>query len=212
MGEGWRELAAWPPPSDPLVLHLGDGLMVAGPESSAPPVSIRHDPDDPVPTLGGRVLGPFLPLPGPVDQRTAEGRADVAVFSTEVLSEPLTVIGPVTAHIAISTDARSVDVAVKLCDVFPDGRVFNVVDGISRVDVVPGEITTVTVEVGSTAYHWPVGHRVRLHVAGSNFPRFDVNPGTGEPPGTALAGHRATHVLDPAQSSVSLPRPLDRSS
>jgi putative CocE/NonD family hydrolase len=195
MHEGWRELTAWPPATDELVLHLGPGEL----HEEAPPLAgeavVRHDPHDPVPTWGGRVLGPFLPMPGPVDQRVIEARDDVLVFTGEPCTQPMAVLGMVTACIRATTTGRSMDVAVKLCDVHPDGRSINIVDSIRRVDVQPGEWTDVEVEVGSTAYLIRPGHRLRLHVAGSNFPRFDVNPGTADPPGTALRLDAAVHRI-----------------
>jgi putative CocE/NonD family hydrolase len=175
MHEGWREMAEWPPQTSAYVLHLGDGTLSTT-QPAGGHIVLRHDPDDPVPTRGGRVLGPFLPPPGPVDQRPIEGRDDVAVFTTEPLTEPLTVIGAVTAQLSVTSTASSMDVAVKLCDVEPDGRSLNVVDSVARVQLTPGQPVPVEVTVGSTAYCFRAGHRVRVLVSGSNFPRFDVNP------------------------------------
>lgn len=204
MGEGWRELESWPPPAVELALHLssassarsaaGDGRLDA--QSSAPGSDVlRHDPDDPVPTRGGRVLGPFLPMAGPVDQRPVEARGDVLVYTGDPLERPLTVIGEVRSRLRVESTGRSVDVAVKLCDVAPDGRSLNVVDSVRRVDVEPGVEVDVDVELGSTAWCFPAGHRIRLHVSGSNFPRFDVNASTGEPAGTASRLQPAEHAL-----------------
>jgi putative CocE/NonD family hydrolase len=175
MHEGWRQLSAWPPETSSYVVHLGERtLTTAMPPAGA--VVLPHDPDDPVPTRGGRGLGPFLPAAGPVDQRPIESRRDVAVFTGEPLNEPLTVIGMVRAQVSVASTAPSVDVAVKLCDVEPDGRSLNVVDSVSRLHVSPGESVLVDVAVGSTAYRFRPGHRLRVIVSGSNFPRFDLNP------------------------------------
>jgi putative CocE/NonD family hydrolase len=175
MHEGWRDLGSWPPPSLAYVLELDDGRLQTTPGAEGAAV-LLHDPSDPVPTRGGRVLGPFLPPPGPVDQRPLMQRPDVAVFTSDPLAEPLTIIGAVASQLRIESTASCVDVAVKLCDVEPDGRSLNVVDSISRVGVTPGEPLLVDVAVGSTAYCFRRGHRVQLMVSGSNFPRFDVSP------------------------------------
>jgi putative CocE/NonD family hydrolase len=82
---------------------------------------------------------------------------------------------------------------VKLCDVDPDGRSLNVVDSVRRTAAEPGVPVDVEVDMGSTAWRFPSGHRIRLHVCGSNFPRFDANPSTGEPPGTAQQFEPAEH-------------------
>lgn len=175
MHGGWQELPSWPPAAAARLLHLGPGTLSAAPTAPGE-VMLEHDPDDPVPTRGGRVLGPFLPLPGPVDQRPIEARADVAAFTSEPLDEPLTVAGQVVARVVLTTSAEVVDVVVRLCDVEPDGRSLNVVDSVRRLKATPGEELHVDVTVGSTAYVFRTGHRVRVHVAGSSFPRFDVQP------------------------------------
>ena len=205
MGENrWRDMPSWPPPSTPLRFYLdsmgganslyGDGVL----RFSNPPEMVadlyRYDPEDPVPTRGGRGCGPYLPTPGPSDQRDVEARNDVLVYSTEPLQQPLTVMGMVTASISFVSSAPSADVTVKLVDVHPDGRAFNVVDSVRRTALVPGEATTVEVAVGSTAMVFGAGHRLRVEVSSSNFPRLDRNPSTGEPAGSAtvLRGARQT--------------------
>ena len=176
MHEGWRELPSWPPPATAYSLFFGDGTLGASPGESSGARVLRHDPEAPVPTRGGRVLGPFLPPPGPVDQRPIEDRSDVAVFTSDRLNEPLTVLGPVTALVSVASSSPSLDVAVRLCDVEPDGRSLNVVDSVTRLSVQPGEPVLVDVALGSTGYCFRPGHRVRAIVSGSNFPRFDVHP------------------------------------
>lgn len=151
MGEGWRELASWPPPARDLGLHLstgpigacglaGDGALLRRRPTTNGTDEVRHDPADPVRTRGGRGLGPFLPLPGPVDQRLVEGRRDVLVYTSELLDESVPVVGMIRARLAVDSAARSLDVAVKVCDGYPDGRSINVVDSIRRVDVVAGQL------------------------------------------------------------------------
>ncbi len=148
-----------------------------------------------MPSWGGRVLGPMLPLPGPTDQRKVEARKDVLTFTSAVLAHAVDVAGEVRAQLRVSSSARSMDVAVKLCDVQPDGRVFNVVDGIARVPIQSNDAQLVEVSVGNTAHVFLPGHRIRIEVAGSNFPRFDLNPGTGEASGEASMYAVAEHCL-----------------
>ncbi len=182
MGRGeWVELKSWPPPSTPTTLWLGDGVLAATPPAEAGHDRYLYDPENPVPTRGGRTLGPHFPTAGPVDQRPVEDRDDVLVYTSEPLDHDLTVMGMVTADIRFASDAVSADVTVKLVDVHPDGRALNVVDGIRRTSFTPGRAKTVRVDVGSTAMTFLRGHRIRVEVSSSNFPRFDRNSSTGVP-------------------------------
>jgi putative CocE/NonD family hydrolase len=205
MGENrWRDMPSWPPPSRPLRFYLdsggkansldGDGILCSSNPAEVVADRYGYDPKDPVPTRGGRGCGPYLPTPGPSDQRGVEARKDVLVYTTEPLQQPLTVIGMVTASISFVSSAPSADVTVKLVDVDSDGRALNVVDSVRRTGLVPGEVTTVEVAVGSTAMVIGAGHRLRVEVSSSNFPRLDRNPSTGEPAGlaTVLRGARQT--------------------
>jgi putative CocE/NonD family hydrolase len=205
MGENrWRDMPSWPPPSKPLRLYLdsggranslhGDGVLRSSNPAEFVADRYRYDPKDPVPTRGGRGCGPYLPTPGPSDQRDVEARKDVLVYTTEPMQQALTLIGMVTASISFVSSAPSADVTVKLVDVHPDGRPLNVVDSVRRIALVPGEATAVEVAVGSTAMVIGAGHRLRVEVSSSNFPRLDRNPSTGEPAGfaTGLQGARQT--------------------
>lgn len=188
----WVELDDWPPRSTAQDLVLsstagarstrGDGALLAKPGA---PSSDRflHDPANPVPTRGGRILGPWLPTAGPIDQRPVEEREDVLVFTTPPLERELTIMGAVTADVVFETTGRSADVCVKLVDVHPDGRAFNVLDSVTRTAFTPGRPRSVRVELGSIAQQFGRGHSIRVEIASSNFPRFDVNPSTGVPIG-----------------------------
>ena len=115
-------------------------------------------------------------MPGPVDQRDVEDRKDVAVWTSEPLTDDLTVIGAITADLRVSSSAAEFDLVVKVCDVEPDGRSLNIVDGIQRTTSTPGEPAQVQVRVGSTAMRFARGHRIRVDVASSAYPRFDLLP------------------------------------
>lgn len=214
----WLELPDWPPPSTPLVLHLdagprgarsdrGDGALVRHP-GDAGTDGFEHDPADPVPTQGGRTLGLWRPLPGPYDQRDVEAREDVLVYSTDRLDADLTIAGRVTATVTFATSAPSADVTAKLVDVHPDGRALNVLDSIARRDFVPGAAVEVEVDLGSVAHAFRAGHRVRLEVASSNAPRFDVNRSSGQAldePGPAERARQQVVRGGSARSQLVLP-------
>ena len=150
------------------------------------------DPRDPVPTQGGAVCcNPKLFPWGPMDQRPVEGRDDVLVYTSGVIKRDIEVTGPVRAVLYVSTTAPDSDFTVKLVDVFPDGHARNLCDGILRLryregldKVRPaksGVVYPITVEAGVTSNVFRTGHRIRVEVSSSNFPRFDRNPNTGRP-------------------------------
>jgi putative CocE/NonD family hydrolase len=199
----WREDREWPPASArPKILYLesrgqantltGDGsLQNSAPRREASD-SYIYDPRDPVPTRGGAVCCNPRVFPwGPLDQRTVEKRQDVLVYTTAPLESGLEVIGPVKAVIYVASSAKDTDFTAKLVDVFPDGAARILSDGILRlryrhslaklVLANPSTIYQVTIDAGVTANYFPVGHRLRLEVSSSNFPRFDRNPNTGGP-------------------------------
>ncbi|MCC2317928.1 CocE/NonD family hydrolase [Cellulomonas chengniuliangii] len=207
MGENtWRDLAEWPPADTvPTPWHLAPGgtLQPDPVHGEAEPSTFVHDPADPVPTIGGPNLfprGDAARATGPWDQRPLDGRADVLRFVSAPLAADLTVIGDVVAHLCAATDALDADWAAKLVDVHPDGTALPVLDGISRAREVlgelvpPGEVREVAVDLGATAHTFLAGHRLRVDVSSSNFPRFDPNPGTGEGTGvTARSAFRVAH-------------------
>ena len=139
--------------------------------------TFRHDPANPVPTCGGRMT----PGGGIREQSAVEARADVLKFTGEELKEDLEVTGDVRAHIVFSSTSVTNDIAVKLVDVHPDGKAYGVVDSICRADdCVPGEMKTIDFPVDSTAYVFLKGHRIRIDVAGSSKPHYEVNPTAAE--------------------------------
>lgn len=126
-----------------------------------------------------------------MDQRRAEARPDVLLFTTDVLKEPLEVTGRVTAKVFVSSDCPDTDFTVKLTDVYPDGRSMLVTDGVLRARyresfekeafLEPGRVYELTVDLWSTSLVFNAGHRVRVAVSSSNSPRFEANPNTGRP-------------------------------
>lgn len=174
----WVELPEWPPPSEPTALFLahedGHRRLRWSPSQVTDTDHYRHDPTDPVPTIGGRTLHPTPPQAGPLDQRVLDGRPDVVVYTSDPLERDLTIIGMVRAHVVLSSSAEVTDVTVKLVDVHPDGAAMLVVDSIRRIRTTPGRPQEVDLDVGSTALTFRAGHRIRVEVASSNYPRFDT--------------------------------------
>lgn len=203
----WWDLPDWPPPADELELNLGDGELSTALCDVGVTVFL-HDPHNPVPTRGGRILGLWRPLPGPYDQREIERREDVLVYTSAPLPGPLTIAGSVRSHLTFSTSAVSADVTAKLVDVQPDGRAINLLDSIRRSAFIPGIPDTVTVELGSVAHTFLAGHCIRLEVASSNAPRFNPNPSTGaalHEPGPMLRANQQLHHGGRSGSRLVLP-------
>jgi hypothetical protein len=127
-----------------------------------------------------------------MDQTPIMGRADVLVYTSETLESAVEVVGPVAAYLHAATTGRCSDFVVKLCDVHPDGRTFNVCDGIVRTAAAGGEWD---VDLWATAIVFLPGHRIRVLVSSSDFPRYERNPNTGQDPWEAT-------VFDPVQQRV----------
>ena len=219
-------------------LHAGGGLSTAPPPPSAP-TSYRFDPRDPVPAIGGPVSSQGdLMQSGAQDQRCRPDlwpcagdrplaeRPDVIVFQTDPLEAPMEVTGPLVVKLWASSDGPDTDFTAKLVDVyppsadFPEGLALNIADGIVRARyrnsrtkaemLEPGRPYQFTIELYPTALVFMPGHRIRLDVSSSNFPRFDVNPNTGEALNANTGWRVATNTVfhDPATSVAD--RPADR--
>jgi hypothetical protein len=193
----WLTGESWPlPQTEPRTLCLaarqsartlwGDGTLAAAPGPGGADDFIA-DPRNPVPSLGGDLAVDSAVC---VDQRPVQCRADVLVYSTPVLAEPLAVAGDVSAELYVSADVADADVFVKLVDVYPDGTAYNLAQSCLRlryrngldqpVDLVPGEIVRIEVTGMTTANYFPAGHQVRIEIAGSCFPLADRNWHGGE--------------------------------
>jgi uncharacterized protein len=204
----WRSEREWP------LSRAVESRFLLGPDStlteqSAAPaatLSFSYDPADPVPTIGGATVMPH-PLPGSFEQSVVEGRDDVLVFTSEFLDEDVEVTGRVTATLTAATDGPTTDWVVRLCDVHPDGDSYNVVDGINRVLTEAGVPSTVEVDLWSTSMVFKKGHRIRVQVTSSCFPRWDRNPNTadGLRTGELRVAQQTLHVGGTSPSFVSLP-------
>ena len=190
----WRDEEEWPlARARNTKYYLGAaGLLGGEPLKSSAPDTFVYDSRNPAPTTGGAVCCDPAIFPwGPHDQRNVEKRRDVLVYSTEVLAADVEVTGPVKAVLYVSSSAPDTDFTAKLVDVFPNGEARNLTDGILRLRyrdslenpklLTPGEVYRVTIDAGVTSNVFRAGHRIRLEVSSSNFPRFDRNPNTGRP-------------------------------
>ncbi|WP_018547919.1 CocE/NonD family hydrolase [Streptomyces sp. LaPpAH-108] len=216
LGGTWRDVDQWPPEAgaepgaesapvpEPIAWYPlpGAHLTHQPPVDNSPVASFRYDPDDPTPSLGGPLLSPGA---GPRDNRSLEARADVLTFTGPPLTEPLDILGPVTARIGVSTDTGHADVFTRLCDVDPEGRSVNVCDGLGRARTTGDAPARLTVPMGTTAHRFPAGHRVRWQLSGGAHPRYARSPGTGELPADATEFVPARITLH-ADSALTLPR------
>jgi putative CocE/NonD family hydrolase len=170
---GWRAADEWPPPGarrEEIALCSDDAAS-----------SWWHDPADPVPSL---TPNPWSILSDQPDERAVESRADVLTFTSSELAEPLDLAGPAAVRLAIEADAPSMHVVAKLVDVWPDGAARRLLLGVRAVPA--GSYgNTVEVCLGQTGYRVQPGHRIRVEIASSCYPFFELHPGTGEDPWTA---------------------------
>jgi putative CocE/NonD family hydrolase len=227
----WQTSEQWPPKNaEPMRLYLrsagrantlhGDGRLA----SEAPPASeaadrYRYDPMNPVQTIGGAdCCNGGVVVPGAFDQRPIEARADVLVYSTEPLKKAVDVAGFVEAVLKVSSSAKDTDFAVKLVDVAPDGTAWILGDTIFRARyrngydkpalLAPGEVATIRPTPIAIANQFGVGHRIRVEVTSSNFPKFVRNLNTGGPnesEKTGVVADNVIHHAGDAQSYIELP-------
>jgi len=203
MGENvWREESEWPlrrARSTHYYLHSGggansssgDGVLSVQVPGKEPFDSFVYDPRNPVPTTGGPLCCSRELKSGPFDQGKVEARSDVLVYSAPFLKEPLEVTGPVKVVLYVSSDVPDTDFTAKLVDVYPDEKAYNLTEGILRMRRREGwdklapplqkdQIYRIEVDLIGTSNLFQKGHRIRLEISSSNFPRFDRNLNTGE--------------------------------
>lgn len=205
----WRSEAEWPlrrAIETPWFLSA-DGALRTKADSTASSVPFTYDPKHPVPSVGGASLIDPSPSAGAMDQRQVEERDDVLVFTSDVLTEDLEVTGRVCATLAAQTDGPTTDWVVRLCDVHPNGRSYVVADGITRVHGQPGETMSVEVDLWSTSMLFKKGHRIRVQVTSSCFPRWDRNLNTadGLKTGEMRVANQIVYVGGGTQSFLTLP-------
>jgi predicted acyl esterase len=223
-GNEWRYADEWPPPAQEAVLYLhnDNSLQKDIQPTRGVAISYDYDPGNPVPSLGGTLYprneGDTI-QPGTFDQRPLESRPDVLIFETEVLTNPVEIAGPILLHLFASSDCVDTDFTGKLTDVYPDGRSMIIADGIMRASfrdsleapspLVPNEVYEFSFDLWHTAITFNTGHRIRLAISSSNYPKYEANPNTGTPPAlnhTEIKTARNTLYLDEEHPShLSLP-------
>jgi hypothetical protein len=218
----WRDEQEWPLARTewtPFYLHSsgsantlhGDGSLSTEASADEPADKYNYDPESPTPTNGGcNCCNPEIIPWGVFDQRSVEMRPDVLVYTTPPLEQDLEVTGPVMMHLYASTDGPDTDFTAKLVDVFPDGKAWNLCDGITRGRyrngrgpaelLTPGEVYKFEIDLWVTSIVFKAGHRIRVEISSSNFPRFDRNLNTGGPIGDddqpRIARNRVYHDAD----------------
>ena len=226
---GWKTAPDWPPASRPLTLYLGsdgganslfgDGVLLADPAGDGSDLDrFPYDPRVPVPTRGGNFCCLGGEPEGSFDQRPVEARQDVLVYTSAPFEQAVEVAGFVEVVLYVSSDARDTDFTVKLIDVDEEGRAFNLDDAILRaryrdgfdrqVWMTDGEVYEIRLGPLSTANVFAPGHRVRIEVSSSNFPRYDRNLNTGGNNWDETEGvlaHNAVHHSARYRSRVALP-------
>lgn len=205
----WRDESGWPLARARMqkwFLRADGGLRPQRPQSSEPASEFAYDPGDPAPTLGGQSMMAPAFASGPYDQATVEVRPDVLVFTSEPLQADLEVTGRIRAVLHAQSSAPSTDWVARLCDVHPDGRSFNLCDGILRVERDADAPASLEIDLWSTSNVFLAGHRLRVHVTSSSFPRWDRNLNTGEQGQMRLrVAHQRLHHDAQRPSWIELP-------
>jgi uncharacterized protein len=211
----WQNAEDWPLPQTQwqrFFLHSrgqansqkGNGLLSPDEPGPEPPDIFVYNPYFPVPTIGGTRPGNGF-VGGPIEQSIIERRHDVLCYTTPELKEDVEVTGPLNLHLFAAISTRDTDFTAKLIDVYPDGRAYNVAEGIIRGRyrnsvarpelVTPGEVNEYIINMANTSQLFRKGHRIRIDVASSNFPAFDRNMNTGNPVGEDAYGIPAMQTV-----------------
>ena len=202
----WRDELEFPlarAVEEDIFLRAEGRLDRRPPSAGEAPDHFDYDPAHPVPTLGGPLLMTPEFRSGPYDQHDIEERPDVLVYTGAEFSRDVEVTGPVMVSLWACSSASSTDFVARLCDVYPDGRSINLTDGILRVRGEPGQPAEHHIDLWATSNLFRAGHRLRLQVTSSCFPRWDRNLNTGEPGGvgTDMVVARQTILHDPEHPS-----------
>jgi len=212
----WRNAESWPLPQTDwqrYYLHSGgransadgDGELSREEPGNENPDNFVYDPMNPVPYLGGRSLPTGTLVPGPFDQTPIEKRGDVLCYTTPELKEGLEITGPIKLNIYASTSVVDTDFTAKLIDVHPNGAAYNVAEGCIRAKyrksllkpelLTPGEVVAYEIDLAVTSNLFKPGHRIRIDITSSNFPRIDRNMNTGNAFGEDAKGIPALQTI-----------------
>jgi hypothetical protein len=211
----WLSAPSWPPPEARVARWYldgaghangasGDGRLRPEAPQAAAADAFLDDPEDPVPSVGGPICctGSEHDPAGPQDQRSVEARQDVLVYTSEPLGAPMRIAGPLRAHLVVSSTAPDTDIVARLVDVGPDGHALSMQEGALRaryrggvarpVPLLPGQPVVLEVDMRAIGWQVAAGHRLRLDIAGSAFPRLERNLHTGGDNEREALGRRAT--------------------
>lgn len=197
----WQSSDVWPPAEAEMTTmylnsegnantRMGDGTLAAKKPRKDNPDTFKYDPMNPVESFGGNVCCTGNAVKGgSYDQSEMEMRDDILVYTSEVLEEGVEVSGFIESYLYLSSDAKDTDITIKLIDVYPDGKAYNLDETIQRVRyregyekevwMEDGEVYEVKMTPMSTSNYFKKGHKIRIEVSSSNFPRFDRNMNTG---------------------------------
>jgi hypothetical protein len=226
----WQTSDTWPPAgAKPMTFYLssggkantmdGDGVLASAPPPADASDSFTYDPMKPVTSYGGNVCCTGTAITaGAFDQRKMEVRPDILVYTSEPFKTGIEVSGPITPTLFVSSDAKDTDFTVKVIDVYPDGRAYNLDESIQRmrwregyekppVWMEPGKVYRVTLQPLTTSNYFDAGHRLRIEVSSSNFPRFDRNLNTGGnnyDEVTGVVAHNVVHHSKQFPSQVTI--------
>jgi putative CocE/NonD family hydrolase len=226
----WQSADTWPPAGAHAVTYYlssggnanslnGDGALVTAPPETDKADRFTYDPMNPVPSYGGNVCCTGNAVTGgSFDHRKMEARADILVYTSEPFKEGVEVSGPLEPTVYLSSDVKDTDITVKVIDVYPDGRAFNLDETIQRLRyrdgyekplawLEPSKIYSVTLQPMTTSNFFGPGHRLRIEVSSSNFPRFDRNLNTGGnnyDEATGVVAHNVIHHSAQSPSKITI--------
>jgi uncharacterized protein len=226
----WQTADTWPPAgAQPMTFYLssggkantlkGDGALTTAAPSADAPDSFAYDPMDPVPSYGGNVCCTGNAVNGGAfDQRKMEERSDILVYTSEPLKDGIEASGPIEVNLYVGSDAKDTDFTVKLIDVQPDGTAYNLDETIQRARyrngydkplawMEAGKVYKIAFQPMNTSNYFGAGHRVRIEISSSNFPRFDRNMNTGGnnyDEAKGVVAHNSVHHSSQYASTVTL--------
>ncbi|MBM7599653.1 putative CocE/NonD family hydrolase [Virgibacillus halotolerans] len=200
----WESFEEWPPAVTKEKWFLGskgasqtrhgDGQLVREPDSSSTVSQLKLDPENPVPTHGGNVLVAGQES-GMFEQGDIQDREDVLVYTSAPLEADLDILGTISANIWVASKTPLADIFIRVSDVEPNNRVYNVVDTFHRESVEDDKPFCVKVDVNHTAYRFKAGHALRVEITASNAPRYDINLNNGKTTKTASKGKVAFEMI-----------------
>jgi uncharacterized protein len=200
----WRVASDWPVPEAKQIAFYLSGnqsLTSEPPRRSSRPDRYTYDPTDPTPTVGGSIVS-FLYRPGSLDVSKVQKRSDVLTYTSAILKQDLDVVGPLRMILYASSSALDTDFAVRLSDVFPDGRAIALQNGMLRARyrniaepewLEPGRVYRFEIDMWATANRFKAGHRLRIDVSSADFPHYDRNSNRGGDPGEPIAAKQAIY-------------------